>query len=108
MTKGMAIFTTSSGSRTIKSPFSENITKMVKSEATRVRGLMRGMKRVRYHSSHLSRIRKNRVRNPATNGGADLNAYVKVEDQAGCCSPAMDMTSPLQIVEAPLLHSSPG
>jgi arsenite methyltransferase len=33
--------------------------------------------------------------------GADLNAYAKVENQAGCCSPAMDTTNPLQIVEAP-------
>ena len=33
--------------------------------------------------------------------GADLNAYAKVENQAGCCSPAMDTTNPLHIVEAP-------
>jgi arsenite methyltransferase len=33
--------------------------------------------------------------------GADLNAYAKVENQAGCCSPAMDTTNPLQIVETP-------
>jgi SAM-dependent methyltransferase len=26
--------------------------------------------------------------------GADLNAYTKVENQSGCCSPAMDTTSP--------------
>jgi arsenite methyltransferase len=32
--------------------------------------------------------------------GADLNAYARVENQSGCCSPAMDMTNPLQIVEA--------
>jgi arsenite methyltransferase len=31
--------------------------------------------------------------------GADLNAYAKVENQAGCCSLAMETTSPLQIVE---------
>src|ERR1700733_4024114 len=33
--------------------------------------------------------------------GADLNAYAKVENQAGCCSPAMETASPLQIVETP-------
>jgi SAM-dependent methyltransferase len=27
--------------------------------------------------------------------GADLNAYAKVENQAGCCSPAMDAANPL-------------
>ncbi|MGB9031391.1 MAG: arsenite methyltransferase [Acidobacteriaceae bacterium] len=27
--------------------------------------------------------------------GADLNAYAKVENQSGCCSPAMDEASPL-------------
>ena len=32
--------------------------------------------------------------------GADLNAYAKVENQAGCCSPAMDSTNPFQVVEA--------
>jgi arsenite methyltransferase len=32
--------------------------------------------------------------------GADLNAYAKVENQAGCCSPARETRSPLQIVEA--------
>ncbi len=37
--------------------------------------------------------------------GADLNAYAKVENQSGCCSPAMDTTNkanasnPLQVVE---------
>jgi SAM-dependent methyltransferase len=31
--------------------------------------------------------------------GADLNAYAKVENQAGCCSPAMDTVNPLQVVE---------
>ncbi len=30
--------------------------------------------------------------------GADLNAYAKVENQAGCCSPAMDTGSPFQMV----------
>ena len=38
--------------------------------------------------------------------GADLNAYAKVENQSGCCSPAMDMTqktaatNQLQVVES--------
>jgi len=37
--------------------------------------------------------------------GSDLNAYAKVENQSGCCSPAMDTTNkanasnPLQVVE---------
>lgn len=36
--------------------------------------------------------------------GADLNAYAKVENQAGCCSPAMvesvsDHSNPLQVIE---------
>ncbi|MEO8735248.1 MAG: arsenite methyltransferase [Edaphobacter sp.] len=31
--------------------------------------------------------------------GADLNAYAKVENQAGCCSPAMDTTSPFAVVQ---------
>jgi hypothetical protein len=31
--------------------------------------------------------------------GADLNAYAKVENQAGCCSPKMDSASPLQVME---------
>lgn len=31
--------------------------------------------------------------------GADLNAYAKVENQSGCCSPAMDISSPFQVVE---------
>ncbi len=30
--------------------------------------------------------------------GADLNAYAKVENQSGCCSPAMDLASPFQVV----------
>ena len=41
--------------------------------------------------------------------GADLNAYAKVENQVGCCSPAMDTSSPFTVVEqccspAPTLH----
>ena len=44
---------------------------------------------------------------------ADLNAYAKVENQAGCCSPSMAAGSPLQVIEGscytpatnePLLH----
>ena len=31
--------------------------------------------------------------------GADLNAYKKVENQAGCCSPAMDEVSPFAVVQ---------
>jgi SAM-dependent methyltransferase len=31
--------------------------------------------------------------------GADLNAYAKVENQSGCCSPKMDSANPLQVVE---------
>ncbi|MDR3792590.1 MAG: arsenite methyltransferase [Terracidiphilus sp.] len=32
--------------------------------------------------------------------GKDLNAYTKVENQAGCCSPAMDASGPLPIVQS--------
>ena len=32
--------------------------------------------------------------------GADLNAYAKVENQAGCCSPAMENSNPLEVIEA--------
>lgn len=31
--------------------------------------------------------------------GADLNAYAKVENQAGCCSPAMETSSPFAVVQ---------
>lgn len=31
--------------------------------------------------------------------GADLNAYSKVENQAGCCSPAMEAASPFAVVQ---------
>lgn len=31
--------------------------------------------------------------------GADLNAYAKVENQSGCCSPSMDPSNPLQVLE---------
>jgi arsenite methyltransferase len=30
--------------------------------------------------------------------GADLNAYSKVENQAGCCSPSMEAGGPLQVI----------
>lgn len=33
--------------------------------------------------------------------GADLNAYKKVENQAGCCSPAMEEASPFAMVQEP-------
>ena len=43
--------------------------------------------------------------------GADLNAYAKVEDQAGCCSPSMEAASPFQMVKeaccTPALSVSP-
>jgi arsenite methyltransferase len=39
--------------------------------------------------------------------GADLNAYAKVENQGGCCSPAMETTSRLQIVDAPCCIPTP-
>ena len=43
--------------------------------------------------------------------GADLNAYAKVENQAGCCSPTMDSGNALQVIGeaccAPTLNASP-
>ena len=39
--------------------------------------------------------------------GADLNAYAKVENQAGCCSPKMDAPSPLQVIEQSCCSPSP-
>ncbi len=39
--------------------------------------------------------------------GADLNAYANVENQSGCCSPKMDATNPLQIVEEPCCAPEP-
>ena len=30
--------------------------------------------------------------------GTDLNAYAKVENQAGCCSPSMDAGTSLQVI----------
>ena len=32
--------------------------------------------------------------------GTDLNAYSKIENQSGCCSPAMDTDSPLKIAQS--------
>jgi SAM-dependent methyltransferase len=40
--------------------------------------------------------------------GADLNAYAKIENQAGCCSPEMDASNPLQIVKEPCCSPAPG
>jgi arsenite methyltransferase len=42
--------------------------------------------------------------------GADLNAYAKVENQCGCCSPAMnspEMSNPLQAVGVPCCSPAP-
>jgi SAM-dependent methyltransferase len=39
--------------------------------------------------------------------GADLNAYAKVENQAGCCSPAMDSSNPFQVIEAACCTPAP-
>lgn len=38
---------------------------------------------------------------------ADLNAYAKIENQAGCCSPKMDASNPLQVVEGSCCSPSP-
>lgn len=39
--------------------------------------------------------------------GADLNAYAKVENQSGCCSPSMANASPFQLVESSCCTPSP-
>jgi hypothetical protein len=39
--------------------------------------------------------------------GADLNAYAKVENQSGCCSPKMDASNPFQVVEEPCCSPGP-
>ena len=39
--------------------------------------------------------------------GADLNAYAKVENQAGCCSPSMAAQSPFQLVGQPCCAPEP-
>ncbi len=40
--------------------------------------------------------------------GSDLNAYAKVENQAGCCSPVMDAGNPLQVVGEGCCSEAPG
>jgi arsenite methyltransferase len=40
--------------------------------------------------------------------GKDLNAYAKVENQAGCCSPKMEPSNPLQVIEESCCSPSPG
>ena len=65
----MAMRTTSSGSCTIVSPLSENITTMVKSSATSVIGLIRGMNLVLVPVLALrARMSAKRVTMPARNG----------------------------------------
>ncbi|HEY0785627.1 MAG TPA: arsenite methyltransferase [Acidobacteriaceae bacterium] len=39
--------------------------------------------------------------------GANLNAYAKVENQAGCCSPAMDASSSLQVLDGACCPPAP-
>ena len=39
--------------------------------------------------------------------GADLNSYAKVENQSGCCSPKMDTSNPLQVIEGQCCSASP-
>jgi len=39
--------------------------------------------------------------------GADLNAYAKVENQSGCCSPVRDADNPLPVIEEPCCNSLP-
>ncbi|HMG84299.1 MAG TPA: arsenite methyltransferase [Terracidiphilus sp.] len=42
--------------------------------------------------------------------GSDLNAYAKIENQSGCCSPAMDKadtSNPLQLVESSCCSPAP-
>jgi SAM-dependent methyltransferase len=38
--------------------------------------------------------------------GADLNAYAKAENQAGCCSSKMEASNPLQVIEEPCCSSA--
>jgi hypothetical protein len=87
MISGIAIFTTSSGKRTIRSPLSENMTKMLKSKATSVMGLMRGIKRVRYHSSPLSRMRAYLVAKPGRKifSSATCSSSLMVPSVRGPC-----------------------
>jgi SAM-dependent methyltransferase len=39
--------------------------------------------------------------------GADLNAYAKVENQSGCCSPKMDTSNPLQVIKESCCSPAP-
>ena len=39
--------------------------------------------------------------------GKDLNAYAKVENQSGCCSPKMDAANPLQVLETSCCSPAP-
>ena len=39
--------------------------------------------------------------------GADLNAYAKVENQTGCCTPKMAGSNPLQVIEEPCCSPAP-
>jgi arsenite methyltransferase len=39
--------------------------------------------------------------------GTDLNAYAKVENQSGCCSPSMDASNPLHVLEGACCTSAP-
>jgi SAM-dependent methyltransferase len=39
--------------------------------------------------------------------GKDLNAYAKVENQSGCCSPTMDVSNPLQVIESSCCNPAP-
>jgi hypothetical protein len=39
--------------------------------------------------------------------GVDLNAYAKVENQSGCCSPKMDASNPLQVIEESCCSPAP-
>jgi len=64
----MAIRTTSSGRRTIYSPFKENMITMVNSKAIKVSGLILGTNFSSYHSRPFAGSRKNLVRKPAVKG----------------------------------------
>ncbi len=59
---------TSSGSRTMYAPFSENISTIVNSSATSVSGATFGTKWWSYHSAPRARRSTNRVSNPPRNG----------------------------------------
>ena len=39
--------------------------------------------------------------------GKDLNAYAKLENQSACCSPAMDASNPLQVIETSCCSPKP-